>query len=242
MNRLWLCGLTAAVVGSLAIQAQAWWGRDDRGRDWDRDDHRHGGYSPHYVPYGREYRSINHDSIRLFVGGMELYFWEGMYYRRYADRYVVVQPPVGAVVTTIPPEAQITVVDGVPYYNVNGVTYVSSGLGYQVVPPPRVVVATPVVAAQPVTVIQPPAVVLPPAQPVQSAAVPVQAPPGPAQSSVTAAQTPGSDDVFTINVPNSKGDYTGVTIKRSGNGFVGPQGEFYPEFPKVDQLKLMYAK
>ena len=49
-------------------------------------------------------------------------------------------------------------------------------------------------------------------------------------------------DEFTVNVPNDHGGYTAVLIKRSGNGFTGPQGEFYPEFPKVSQLKIIYEK
>jgi hypothetical protein len=47
---------------------------------------------------------------------------------------------------------------------------------------------------------------------------------------------------FTINIPNIKGGYNAVILKRSGNGFIGPQGEFYSEFPKVAQLKVMYGK
>ncbi|NTV28676.1 MAG: hypothetical protein HGA80_01180 [Candidatus Omnitrophica bacterium] len=47
---------------------------------------------------------------------------------------------------------------------------------------------------------------------------------------------------FAINIPNNKGGYVTVVIKRSGTGFVGPQGEFYEEFPKVTQLQVMYAK
>ena len=46
---------------------------------------------------------------------------------------------------------------------------------------------------------------------------------------------------FTVNIPNTRGGYTAVTIKKSGNGFVGPQGEFYAQFPNVEQLKVMYA-
>ena len=52
----------------------------------------------------------------------------------------------------------------------------------------------------------------------------------------------GSGSAFTVNIPNSKGGYTAITLKRSGTGFIGPQGEFYPEFPKVEQLRAMYAK
>ncbi len=51
-----------------------------------------------------------------------------------------------------------------------------------------------------------------------------------------------TDDSFTINIPSDKGGYTAVVLKRSGNGFVGPQGEFYSAFPKVSQLKAMYGK
>jgi len=49
-------------------------------------------------------------------------------------------------------------------------------------------------------------------------------------------------DSFTVNVPNNSNGYSAVLIKRSGNGYVGPQGEFYPEFPKIAQLKVMYGK
>ena len=50
-----------------------------------------------------------------------------------------------------------------------------------------------------------------------------------------------TQDSFTVHVPNENGGYTPVEIKRSGEGFVGPQGEYYPKFPKVDQLKIMYC-
>ena len=61
---------------------------------------------------------------------------------------------------------------------------------------------------------------------------------------LTQVQTPTATqpDQFTVNIPNDHGGYTAVVIKRSGNGFIGPQGEFYPEFPKVSQLKIMYGK
>ncbi len=47
---------------------------------------------------------------------------------------------------------------------------------------------------------------------------------------------------FTVNVPNSQGSYTPVIIKKSGNGYTGPQREFYPQFPTVSQLKTLYGK
>ncbi len=52
-----------------------------------------------------------------------------------------------------------------------------------------------------------------------------------------------ADERFSINVPKSQGSgYVVIVIKRSGNGFSGPQGEFYTEFPKVAQLQAMYGQ
>ena len=54
--------------------------------------------------------------------------------------------------------------------------------------------------------------------------------------------TTDTDNEITINLPNAAGGYTSVLMKRSGKGFVGPQGEFYPEFPRVSVLKVIYGK
>ena len=51
-----------------------------------------------------------------------------------------------------------------------------------------------------------------------------------------------SGDTVTVNVPNSSGGYTAVVLKRSGNGFVGPQGEYYSQVPTTDQLQAMYGR
>ena len=47
---------------------------------------------------------------------------------------------------------------------------------------------------------------------------------------------------ITINVPNSNGTYTAVTLVRRNNGYIGPQGEFYSGSPTIDQLMALYAK
>jgi len=49
-------------------------------------------------------------------------------------------------------------------------------------------------------------------------------------------------DTVTVNVPNSNGSYTAVVLKRSGNGYVGPQGEYYDQVPTTAQLQAMYGK
>jgi hypothetical protein len=71
-------------------------------------------------------------------------------------------------------------------------------------------------------------------------------PPALAQNAMTAPQiTQGQSqnrEGSTINIPNSRGGYTAVTLKRSGSGFVGPQGEYYSDNPTVEQLKVLYGK
>lgn len=181
-------------------------------------------YSPHYEPHGKFVPSLPFECARLIVGGLEYWYWEGMYYRLAADHYVVVPAPIGAVVTTIPPGMQTVVVNGVPYYTINGVTYICTTYGYQVVPQPTIIQVTP-----------PPNVV--------NSTTMQQALPNAAVANTAQGASPGNNqDAFTVNIPNSKGGYTPVTLKRSGNGFIGPQGEYYTQFPAIDQLKAMYAK
>lgn len=59
---------------------------------------------------------------------------------------------------------------------------------------------------------------------------------------VSAPTTTYSGDTVTINVPNNNGGYTAVVLKRSGNGFVGPQGEYYDQIPTTAQLQAMYGR
>jgi len=47
-------------------------------------------------------------------------------------------------------------------------------------------------------------------------------------------------DSFTVNIPNSEGSYTAIVVKKSGEGYVGPQGEYYSQFPTIAQLRVMY--
>jgi len=44
-----------------------------------------------------------------------------------------------------------------------------------------------------------------------------------------------------INVKNSNGSYTPVSLRRLGNQYVGPRGEYYPALPTEDQLKVAYG-
>jgi hypothetical protein len=45
-----------------------------------------------------------------------------------------------------------------------------------------------------------------------------------------------------INVPNARGGYTPVVLTRCEGGYVGPQGEYYPGNPTLEQLKALYGQ
>jgi hypothetical protein len=175
--------------------------------------------SYHFHHYGYYRDVLPFAAATLLIAGADYYYWEGEYYRRTADRYIVVPAPVGAVVTTIPAGYQPVVIDGVTYYIVNGVTYMYTPNGYQVVPQPQTIVIqnNDTVAPAPTVVQTVPNV----------------------QSTMASSN---AMNAFTVNIPNSKGGYTAVVLKRSGAGFIGPQGEYYTEFPRLEQLKVMYAK
>ena len=167
---------------------------DDRGfYRW--HDHPHYGWHFHHLPGGY---------FTVWVGGVKYYYYDGLYYTYVGDGdYVLVNPPVGAAVTTIPSDFQPVIINGVTYYVNNGTYYVYTPHGYQIVAKP--------VAVVPATVMATPVV-------------------------------NNTQDSFPVNIPNSTGGYTTVVIKKSGSGYVGPQGEFYASFPSIAQLKAMYVK
>lgn len=65
------------------------------------------------------------------------------------------------------------------------------------------------------------------------------------QPATVVAQAPTTTyagDTVTINIPSSTGGYTAVVLRRSGNGYVGPQGEYYDQIPSLAQLQAMYGR
>ncbi len=45
----------------------------------------------------------------------------------------------------------------------------------------------------------------------------------------------------TINLQNSNGSFTPVTLQSSGSQWVGPKGEYYESMPTVGQLRQLYG-
>ena len=50
-----------------------------------------------------------------------------------------------------------------------------------------------------------------------------------------------SGDEITLSIRNKKGEHITISVKPSGDGYVGPQGEYYDEFPKIDHLRMIYG-
>ena len=187
---------------------------DHRDRGYRHDEHF---YRWHEHPhYGLHMHFLPEGYMTIWAEGQRYYYYDGLYYTYVRGDYILVNPPIGAYVQVIPSDFQPVSINGVTYYTDNGIYYVlTRHHGYKVVAAPAIYVQpAPVVVTQPVTTV----VTTP-------ATVPVN-----------------PQDTFSVNVPNNSGGYSTVVIKKSGNGYVGPQGEFYSEFPKVSQLKLMYSK
>lgn len=49
-------------------------------------------------------------------------------------------------------------------------------------------------------------------------------------------------ETVTMNIPTSTGGNIAITLVRYPNGFVGPQGEFYPTLPTTEQLRARYGR
>jgi hypothetical protein len=62
----------------------------------------------------------------------------------------------------------------------------------------------------------------------------------PAQGKVAAAEKTG--DTVTVNIPEPNGEHTPVKLIKTEKGYVGPQGEFYPDHPTVAEFKALYGK
>lgn len=187
LTLIFVFGLLALLVGPKLSYADQRWGHHGNHQYFRYHDRPHYGFRVSAF-YPDEYYPV-------WVGGARYYYDDGLYYNNVGGNYVVVSPPMGAVVSSIPSDFQAVNINGVTYFTDNGVYYIHTPSGYQVVSQPQ-----------------------------------------------AAAVTVNTGNVISVNVPNNGGGYTRVILKRSGNGFIGPQGEFYPEFPRVSKLQMLYGR
>lgn len=48
-------------------------------------------------------------------------------------------------------------------------------------------------------------------------------------------------NTVTVWITNSNGSQTSVSLRKSGPGFIGPRGEYYPNMPTETQLRIVYG-
>jgi hypothetical protein len=83
-----------------------------------------GYYGSLYYPYlGLWYWSLPFGCYPFWWGNYEYYYGDGYFYQYENNQYTVVEPPVGAEITSLPKGAQSIVINGEQYYELNGVYY-----------------------------------------------------------------------------------------------------------------------
>jgi hypothetical protein len=97
-------------------------------------------WGPSYHPWGFFIAAIATTAIIVSVENHQYHYDHGVYYAPSNGGYTVVQAPVGAVITTLPPGYQTVVVSGsggttVDNYYYGGTYYERESNGYRVVPP-----------------------------------------------------------------------------------------------------------
>jgi hypothetical protein len=84
----------------------------------------HGYYTTYYLArLGYTCRILPYGYYPFFWSDSQYFFCDGLFYTYANDEYTVVEPPVGAEVTTLPDNAQSIVINGQQYYECNGVYY-----------------------------------------------------------------------------------------------------------------------
>jgi hypothetical protein len=93
-------------------------------------------WGPVWHPWGFFVATMAATAIIITIESQQYHYDQGVYYVATTGGYTVVQAPVGAVVTTIPPESQKVVVNETTYnYYYGGTYYDKTDKGYTVVAP-----------------------------------------------------------------------------------------------------------
>jgi len=83
-----------------------------------------GYYNTYYgVNLGFRCRILPYGYYPFFWGDYQYYFCNGLFYTYDNEEYTVVEPPIGAEVTSLPDKAQSIVINGQQYYEADGVYY-----------------------------------------------------------------------------------------------------------------------
>jgi Family of unknown function (DUF6515) len=93
-------------------------------------------WGPSWHPWGFFIKTLAVTAIIISIENQQYHYDQGVYYMAGSGGYTVVQAPVGASITTLPPASQTVVVnETVNNYYYGGTFYEKSDNGYTVVPP-----------------------------------------------------------------------------------------------------------
>lgn len=90
----------------------------------------------HYYKPGYHLNVLPYGSKRIFAHDREYFFYDGYFYQPYGGGYVIVNPPIGAVIATLPRLHHIIDWLGHTYYLFGNTFYRKHPGGYIVVPDP----------------------------------------------------------------------------------------------------------
>jgi hypothetical protein len=95
-------------------------------------------FSPYPNVLSRPIDILPQGATTINAGDDTFYYCKGIFYQKIMrlQKYVIVPPPIGAVVFTIPQGYQLLLIDETPYYEYQGVWYRRVLEGYKVVFPP----------------------------------------------------------------------------------------------------------
>jgi hypothetical protein len=118
-------------------------------RNWGIDDERRHSYFWFGYHPGMVLNVLPQAYSQINVGGNPYYYDQGVYYQQATSGYVVVTPPVGAIVAQLPPGSETIPYGPTVYYYGAGAFYVQNPQGFIVVePPPGLAVTEPPPNAQ----------------------------------------------------------------------------------------------
>jgi hypothetical protein len=100
---------------------RGWDDRDDDHR-WDDHDRRDWYVAPHHRGHVVRHLPSRHRVVHYH--GHRYYYGSGAWYRPYGSRYVVVDPPLGLVISFLPEFGTTVYVGGIPHYRAGPVYYV----------------------------------------------------------------------------------------------------------------------
>lgn len=129
---------------------------------------------------------------------------------------IIVNPPYGMIIPNIPVGYQTYTVNGQEYHIYNNISYVESpNGGYTIVETP------------------PTAPKMHKEQGLTNS--------DPAKNKYNEYKFKSPDDL-SVKIPNNDGTFTLVPLKKTDDGFIGPQGEKYENFPSINDLKKRYTQ